>query len=99
YVDSAADLADFVDILGRLDEHHIGAGLDVTMRALQGLFQSFDRPGVGARDDDHVLTAGVDGGFDLVHHLLDGNDLLSAEVPAALRRALVLELYGTGTCT
>ena len=77
----------------RLDEKHIGAGIGVEPRALDRRVEAFARDGVGTRDDQRLVAAArVGGGPELARHLGRRNQRLVGKMPAALWKALILEL-------
>ena len=87
------ELAVLVERRERLGEDHVGAGLDVALRALDRRLLAFDRVRVGARHDDELAVgAAVDGGLDAVDHLVGGDELLARPVAAALGLHLVFDV-------
>ncbi len=77
---------------GRLHEAEVGPRLGVAVGALDGGLQPFDLASVGSGEDHEVRVASrVQGGSQFQDHLLSRDHLLTLEVPAALRRDLVLE--------
>jgi hypothetical protein len=79
--------------LGRLDEQHVGAGLAIAPAALERRVQAFDGARVGAGDDHEVVRAArLDRGPHLLDHLICRDHVLARQMPAALRRHLVLEM-------
>ena len=87
------ELAVLVELGERLGEDHVGAGLDVTLRALDRGLLALDGVRVGARHD-HELSVGaaVHRGLDAIDHLVGGDERLAGTVAAALRLHLVLEM-------
>ena len=45
--------------VGELDEGDIGAGFEIATGPIDGCIETLNRAGVGPRDDDEVVTAGI----------------------------------------
>src|SRR5262245_36035033 len=94
---AAGDIGDLLHGRGRFDEGDVGAGLPIGRGALERGGIAFWRNGVSARDDQEIaVAAGVDGGFDLLHHLGGRDHVFAREMAAALGKDLVLDLQGIG---
>jgi len=94
---ATGDIGDLLHGRGRFDEGDVGTGLPIGGGALKGGGVAFGRNGVGARDDQKIaLAAGVDGGFDLLHHLGGRDHVFAREMAAAPGKDLVLDLQGIG---
>ncbi len=92
------ELAVLVELVERLGEDHVGAGLDVALRALDRGLLALDGVRVGARHDHEVVVgAAVHRGLDAVHHLGRADQRLARAVAAALGLHLVLEVAARGT--
>ena len=80
-----------------LDECRVRAGLDEGRGPGERGVEPFDRPRIGARHDLKVrVGARIHGRLDLVQHLVERDDGLAREVPAAFREDLVLDLEAGG---
>ena len=87
------ELAVLVERGERLGEDHVGAGFDVTLRALDRGLLALDGVRVGARHDHELrVGAAIHRGLDAVDHLVGGDQCLAGAVAAALRLHLVLEV-------
>ena len=76
----------------RFDEQEIQADLGVFGHAFQGVADSIDGDRVSARANHEVrINAGIHGGFQLAHHLLDRNDGFARHVPASLGKDLIFD--------
>ena len=70
---------------GRLDEQHVGAGLEIGLGALDGRFEALDGDRVGAGDDQRVSsTARVERGLDLADSSRRRDQLLPSRWPQRL---------------
>ena len=79
----------------RLHEAHVGAGFEILCGALQRGLETFDRNGIGARDDDEIaVMQGIPHGVQARHHLGRGHQRLVVVMAAFLRKRLVLEVEG-----
>ena len=96
----AADIADgALDIRARGDaiqEHHVGAGIEIEVGAEDGLPQAQYGEGIGAGIDDDVGAQArprIHHGPNLAGHLFGGNHLLAFHVAAALGEDLVFDVH------
>ena len=77
----------------RLDEDHVGSGPGIRDTPLDRGFESGDRQRIGPGDDDkRWVAARVEHGLQLGEHFRERNDVLAAEVAAALGKRLILDL-------
>jgi hypothetical protein len=78
-------------------EQRIGAGLVVACGALDRALEAFDRDRVRAGDHERLARApGIERRADLAAHLVRSDQSLTVEMPAPLRKILVLELNRVG---
>ena len=92
-----ADLRELACVLRRLDEAHVGTGLDIAIDALDRGIEPLDGARIRARDDDEVsVLPRIDRGLDLADHLLCADELLALIVAAFLRRELILQMKRRG---
>ena len=88
-----ADPLELVLRAGRFHEDDVRPGRRIGPGPVEGLVQSQDTPGIGARDDDEVRVAAcVQRRRQLAEHLGGGDHALFVEMPAALRHLLVFDV-------
>ncbi len=78
-----------------IEEHHVGAGIQIEVGAEDGLLQPEYGKGIGAGIDDDVgaqARRAIHHGPNLARHLFGGNHLLAFHVAAALGEDLVFDV-------
>ena len=86
---------DLLQRFGRLDEDHVGAGLDIAFGARDGGIETFHSDRVGARDDQRVVVGQrLARDADLAAHFPGVDQALVVQVAAALGKGLVLDVEG-----